>query len=376
MKENESQYIVDLSHLNDEKPNGVSGLLRVKDDEEFLSLSIDSCISALDELIIVYQKSDDDSEHIIYQKQKQYPDKIRVYFYEPEIKSHNLSLEEFKQVSDLEDNSIHLLSNYYNYTLSKASFRYAMKIDADQIYNTAKLKLICDAYRSSSKINITIKEYFVSQLLAILSCLSYRLSTLFNLRLQYRLPDWFAKVYSEYSIKRITNEKCAASFSGINICIVDHQPYLPLGKYSENMFPPFNGIDDHLLFRISDKTYYKPAPMDSTHAAYKLCVIERFTYDEFIYNRIGFPKHLVNCGFLWFHVAPMKQKFRKKQPLIPFETDLNRQVYKPLMTAMFNRSRFWFMLWWNSWRTQPRTVLDQWNNNLELIKRHVNQKSN
>ena len=45
MKENESQYIVDLSHLNDEKPNGVSGLLRVKDDEEFLSLSIDSCIS-------------------------------------------------------------------------------------------------------------------------------------------------------------------------------------------------------------------------------------------------------------------------------------------------------------------------------------------
>jgi hypothetical protein len=299
-----------------------------------------------------------------------------VYFYEPEIKSHNLSLEEFKQVSDLEDNSIHLLSNYYNYTLSKASFRYAMKIDADQIYNTAKLKLICDAYRSSSKINITIKEYFVSQLLAILSCLSYRLSTLFNLRLQYRLPDWFAKVYSEYSIKRITNEKCAASFSGINICIVDHQPYLPLGKYSENMFPPFNGIDDHLLFRISDKTYYKPAPMDSTHAAYKLCVIERFTYDEFIYNRIGFPKHLVNCGFLWFHVAPMKQKFRKKQPLIPFETDLNRQVYKPLMTAMFNRSRFWFMLWWNSWRTQPRTVLDQWNNNLELIKRHVNQKSN
>ena len=139
-----------------------------------------------------------------------------MYFYEPEIKSHNLSLEEFKQVSDLEDNSIHLLSNYYNYTLSKASFRYAMKIDADQIYNTAKLKLICDAYRSSSKINITIKEYFVSQLLAILSCLSYRLSTLFNLRLQYRLPDWFAKVYSEYSIKRITNEKCAASFRAVS----------------------------------------------------------------------------------------------------------------------------------------------------------------
>lgn len=135
-----SEYFVDRSHLNRPRPVGVTGLLRVKNDAEFLALCIDSCIEALDELVIVYQPCDDDSPRIIESKRRQYPDKIRTYFYRPVVLSHHLTEEEFRYASALPETSIHLLSNYYNYTLSKASYRYALKIDADQIYFTDKLK--------------------------------------------------------------------------------------------------------------------------------------------------------------------------------------------------------------------------------------------
>ena len=140
-----SEYFVDLSLLTNERPIGVSGLLRVKNDAEFLALCVDSCIDALDELIIVYQECDDDSPQIIEQKRQQYPDKIRTYFYRPLVLSHNLTSEELHYVSTLDKTSIHLLSNYYNYTLSKASYRYAIKIDGDQVYFTDKLKSFCNA---------------------------------------------------------------------------------------------------------------------------------------------------------------------------------------------------------------------------------------
>lgn len=86
-----SEYFVDRSHLNRPRPVGVTGLLRVKNDAEFLALCIDSCIEALDELVIVYQPCDDDSPRIIESKRRQYPDKIRTYFYRPVVLSHHLT---------------------------------------------------------------------------------------------------------------------------------------------------------------------------------------------------------------------------------------------------------------------------------------------
>ena len=57
---------------------------------------------------------------------------------------------------------VHLLANYYNYTLSKAQYRYAMKIDADQIYFTDKLKAFCDLYRCKEKVAISLSEDIIS----------------------------------------------------------------------------------------------------------------------------------------------------------------------------------------------------------------------
>lgn len=59
---------------------GVSGLLRVKNDAEFLELCIDSCIDALDELIISYQKCDDDAPEIIEKRDYNIPIRLRCIF--------------------------------------------------------------------------------------------------------------------------------------------------------------------------------------------------------------------------------------------------------------------------------------------------------
>ena len=70
---------------NNQLRSGVSGIMRVKNDAEFIEASIDSCINALDELVIVYNDCSDNSPELIYKKQMQYPDKIKVYEYKHKI---------------------------------------------------------------------------------------------------------------------------------------------------------------------------------------------------------------------------------------------------------------------------------------------------
>lgn len=370
-------YVFDTTVLNIERPIGVSGLMRVKDDAEFLSLSIDSCIEALDELIIVYQKSNDNSEAIIKEKAKEYHPKIKEYFYEPEIKSHNLTPTEFNSVCNLDGNSVHLLSNYYNYTLSKASFRYALKIDADQIYNTTKLIQICNAYRSTRIVFPTLKERFIGFMISTLSFIQFKLSSRFRVRWDLTPPKTWAEPYYSYELKRIQNKKIPASFNGINIYIKNDALYIPFGKYADNAFPPFNGIDDHLLFVISDKTYYVPSPMHTNHAAYKSCVIERFKYNDEIYKPFGLSFRLANCGFLWFHVAPLKAKFNNENCirdniLVPFNEGTNKIFKNSLSPTMFNRNRFWFNFWWKSWSLQKKELREQWSDMINAIKLVIN----
>lgn len=75
-----SEYMVDIAGFAKERPVGVSGLMRVKNEARWVAQSIDTCIDALDELIICYQSCSDETPWIIEQKRRQYPDKIKVFF--------------------------------------------------------------------------------------------------------------------------------------------------------------------------------------------------------------------------------------------------------------------------------------------------------
>ena len=78
---NPEDYLIkeeDFKILDKERPLGISGHLRVKDEAMSVAECIDSCIDALDELIITYNKSSDNTEEILKEYEKKYPDKLIV----------------------------------------------------------------------------------------------------------------------------------------------------------------------------------------------------------------------------------------------------------------------------------------------------------
>lgn len=352
-----SAFFVDPTHLQKDRPIGVTGLLRVKNDAEFLSLCIDSCIEALDELIIVYQECDDNSPEIIEQKRRQYPDKIKSFFYRPKVLSHNLSEEEFTYASTLPSTSIHLLCNYYNYALSKATFCYALKIDADQIYFTDKLKMICDSYRRGTKERVTVFERLAAIHLYIFANITQILPKPIASRIKCIVPsNKQVEAYRNYVIKSIINNKNPTSFSGINLLYADNKWQLPLSNYAQGLFPPFNGINDTYIFKIDIDTYFTSQPIQSENVKYNRTIIEVFNKNKSLrlYKSI-FKPSLLYGGFLWYHVAPLKKsvypqklsEYRNKlAPL--FSSHISyRSIEQQLPTPLRRWMRGWYKLFWD-----------------------------
>lgn len=152
---NPEDYIIkedDFKILDKERPLGLSGHLRVKDEAMSVAECIDSCIDALDELIITYNKSSDNTEEILKEYEKKYPYKIKLYFYEPNIIKYNK--DEYKT----KYSELHYLPNYYNFGYLKIKYKYYMKIDADQIYFKEKLFEIRKALLSDINTSKTINK--------------------------------------------------------------------------------------------------------------------------------------------------------------------------------------------------------------------------
>ena len=298
-----NEYRVDMSFLRKKRKRGVSGILRVKNDAEFVGAAIDSCIDALDELIIVYNDCTDDSPKIIKEKYAQYKDKIRYYKYEPPIYANNLSENEYEFIKSQPTDSPHLLSSYYNFALSKVSYEFALKIDADQIYFTDSLQELCDVYRSNKKCFINPVELFcfIYFYVGLILYKKLAINVLFNKR------NVFA-CYKTCLLKLIQNFKIPVFLSGFNVFYYKRQWYSTLGERIEgniNILSPFNGVTDHTLFRVSPKTYFVPIEMEhySKLNSHKHSVIEVFKG-----VRIAFP-----FGFIWIHLNPMRKNIYEKQ---------------------------------------------------------------
>lgn len=272
--------------LND----GLSGFIRAKNEARFLSLCIDSCIDSLDELIVVYNDCSDDTEKILDEKLKQYPDKLKVYPFNHNILSHNLSKEEFEYAISLPEDSVRLHSTQCNYALSKVSFKYAMKIDPDQIYfadELAKWRDIC-----SKKTKYTWSISFIWGWLFMMYISVYRrMSAKCNRPCLFMIPDklidLFKNSYSKYLRWRLQKGNIAVSFSGVNL-FYDGEWTIPFDRY--NVHPPYNGEGDHLLFRVSDKTSFsKYYSWDKR----PFSVIEKFEHPY---------KVAIAVASVWFHL--------------------------------------------------------------------------
>jgi len=285
---------------------GISGIMRVKNDAEFVEACIDSCIEALDELIIVYNDCSDNSPELIKKKQKEYPTKIKVFEYKHKVYSISLTEEEYKYALNLSDDSPNLLCNYYNFALSKANYQYAIKIDADQLYfkdELNKWRKICrDEHYNSSKF-----YYGIGYLVNIYYILYKFLSFKFQRRLQIipsKIVESLKPYYESYAAQELKKGNACISLSGVNVFKMQEW-FVTMGKENDifNIMPPFNGEGDHLIFKISPSTYYKKYDMPYYNK------LRNFNYsliEEFVH-----PYKTLCWGFAWFHLNSMRKDYRE-----------------------------------------------------------------
>jgi glycosyltransferase involved in cell wall biosynthesis len=110
------------------KKKWFSAFWRLYNSEEFLEKTVESHINLFDEIILVNNFSIDNTEKICKKLEKKYPSKIKFYNYPFEI--YKIWTKEYKLC---EENSVHSLSYYYNWTLSKTNYEYVIKLDDDHI---------------------------------------------------------------------------------------------------------------------------------------------------------------------------------------------------------------------------------------------------
>lgn len=122
-----------LNSLVNSRECGVSGLMRVNNEEKTVRQSIESVINVVDELVIIYHNCVDNTIEILEELSIKYT-KISLFEYTQYVIPANSGgyVEGF--------NPCHSLANYYNYGLSKCKYNWFLKIDADQIYFEDELK--------------------------------------------------------------------------------------------------------------------------------------------------------------------------------------------------------------------------------------------
>ena len=151
---NWAYYKFDRSTLDpSQRPFGISGMLRVRGHEPFLDWAVRSHFPYLDEIVAVYQECPPEEEHILRSWATRYPQRFRLFHYEPTVLFHpRISKTDLRHIdttshADTPPDSVHSIVNYCNWTLSKTRYRIVTKVDADHIAMSAEYRRITDYIR-------------------------------------------------------------------------------------------------------------------------------------------------------------------------------------------------------------------------------------
>jgi hypothetical protein len=109
-----------------DKPSGISGLFRLRDEEDFMVQSVESHIEHLDEAVLIVQRSVDNTEKLAYDLSAKYMKKVRVVTYPFAVYPYG-SL----GYTELPANSIHSLVYFTNWSITQCRFSWIAKIEGD-----------------------------------------------------------------------------------------------------------------------------------------------------------------------------------------------------------------------------------------------------
>lgn len=290
-----------MQYINTNRKLGLSGLMRVKNDAQTLSQSIDSCVDALDELIITYHECTDESVQIIERKKLQYPEKILVIPYPYHIKGgYGTTVEEYEYAKTLPIGHPQLLATYYNNALQYVNYKYVMKIDADQIYFTEALKKLRDSIVNGVNQNGLARQCGKLVYLFCQKRGTKRLWSKWHLVhwLQYIVVPMFRKQYVDYAVSELLKGKGYLSLSGVNVLRYNNRWYSPV------TFSPYNGFGDHVVFVADEKTEF--FPFDCRPSSGKRTLMD--SRKNVLIEYLDYPKqkNIYLLGFYWFHLKAMK----------------------------------------------------------------------
>ena len=323
--------------------------MRVKNDAATLAQSIDSCIDALDELIITYHECTDGSVQIIESKKLQYPNKIIVIPYPYHVIGVGATNEEYEYAKTLPNGHPQLLATYYNNALQYVNYKYVMKIDADQIYFSQDLKELRDGIVKG------VHQNGLARLCGKLVYLFYqkrgtkRLWSKWHLAhwLQYIVVPLFRKQYVDFAVSELLKGNGYLSLSGVNVLRYNDKWCSPLANkivgVSDDMVWPYSGFGDHLVFEADEQTEYYP---------YEFPILLSSSGKGFLIEGYKYRPHtkVFLLGFYWFHFKPMKDisnsqyiSYLNKRPNTMFPVDLLGKVsFSRLSKYLFvERDVYW-----------------------------------
>ena len=117
-------------HFGLKRKQGISAMLRVKNEEDNIRSVLISCLPVFDEIVVIDNGSNDNTLAIISILRgisSSHSEKIKVFSYPFEVARCG------QENYDCPENSIHSLAYYYNYCLSLCSFSHIFKWDGDMI---------------------------------------------------------------------------------------------------------------------------------------------------------------------------------------------------------------------------------------------------
>lgn len=108
---------------------GVSAIVRVRNEEQKILYTLASIFEIFDEIVLVDNRSEDDSLKIVrdFKQQRDTGDKIKVYLYPFRIARNG------EESINTPEDSVHSQTYYLNWSLAHCSFRYVCKWDADMV---------------------------------------------------------------------------------------------------------------------------------------------------------------------------------------------------------------------------------------------------
>ncbi|MCQ2163640.1 MAG: hypothetical protein MJZ04_00520 [Bacteroidales bacterium] len=248
--------------MNKQLLPGLSGFVRARNEGRFLGPCIDSCINALDELIVVYNDCTDNTEEVLKSKQAQYPGKIKIYNYGHKVMVDHLSKEDFEYVKALPDDDPRLFATQCNYALDQISYEFAIKIDPDQVYFEDSLQQFREVCRKKRtyKWNPPI---IIGWLFRAYVSFYRRVSAMIGKPCTGLLASWIKSLcfnsFSYYCYYCLQQKQTAISFSGVNV-FYDGEWTIPFDGI--NIHPPYNGEGDLLLFPVSKDNRFVRRPVD------------------------------------------------------------------------------------------------------------------